>query len=525
MTDSPGADARSASAPGLFPGGASRLRARARNALRHPVRIGLVAGIVFLITLLALIVVPAGQRRAAEQSPLVLRRLDTLPILARAHGIGARRGAAQHTLDSARRELVAADSADSAAAEHPRRGATAELDSVSRMVRELSRLLARAERAPLPSAYRELAGARALTTEVRLGPLLDSLAVIERAQRAYGAAPSLDSGFVALSERGRAIGAILSTLARERRAALRGDAPEDTLRLRARLDTLAREGDATERQLVLARQVNARSLAALTAARDVANVNAPPLAMLVAALALGLALGGAASLGLELASPRLADEVDVWHAMGAEIIGNVPEEDGSARREAAERLLGRVASPLIPGTRIAVVSADSADAALAAVALATTAAAAGRSVLFVDTDTHGARSTMLLRRAATPGVSDVLGRGGDWESVLQAHVGSHTPPLDLLSPGAPLKSAPGTIAMDDAARALALIADSYDLTIVTVTAADTAIAEALLAPAGITAALVVAERGQTSLASLRRMRDRLASRGVAVRGVAIVTRA
>lgn len=522
MTGSSGVGAQRASAPELFSGGASRLRARARNALRHPVRIGVVAGAVFLLSLLALIVVPAGQRRAAERSPDAQRRLDTLPILAREHDVGARRARTQRALDSLRTALVAADSADSAAAERPRRGPVSATDSVAHMVRELTRLLGRAERAPLPASYRELGGARALASDLRVAPLLDSLADVERAQRAYGTSATLDSGYVALTERARGIGRALAAIARDRRSALRGDVPGDSVAMRLRLDTLAREADATDRQLVLARQVNARALAALSSARERANVNAPPLAMLVAALALGLALGGAASLALELADPRLADEADAWLAAGAEILGELPEEGGVGLREATERLLGRVASPLEPGTRLAIVAADSAAAARVAVSLAGTVTAAGRSVLLVDTDTREARSCAALRRAATPGVADVLARGTTWTAVLQAHVGSHVAPLDVIAPGAPLKFAPGTIAMDQAAAALSVLADGYDLTIVTVTPADTAIAEAMLAPARVTGALLVATRGETPLTALTRMRDRLANRGVTVRGLALL---
>jgi tyrosine-protein kinase Etk/Wzc len=522
MTGQPGAEARSASAPELFPGGAPWLRARARNALRHPVRIGVVAGAVFLVTLLALIVLPAGQRRAAEQSPVAQRHLDTLPILARQHDVDRRRARATRALDSLRLALVAADSADSAAAERPRRGAPPTTDSVATMGRELSRLIARAERAPLPATYRDLAMARALVHDPRVAPLLDSLDDVVRAQKAYGTRAALDSEYVALTERARDLGATLVALARGRRSALRGDAPEDTLVQRARLDTLTREADATERQLALARQVNTRAQAALTAARESANVNAPPLAMLVAALALGLALGAAASLTLEFADPRFAGEVDAQVIVRAPIVGYLPEDAAPGLRDATERMLGRIAPAFPPGTRLAVIALDSAQAAHVAVAVATAVAAAGRAVLLVDTDTREARAATQLRQPATPGVTDVLARGLTWNDALQAHIGSHTPPLDVIPPGTSLKFAPGTVAMDASARALGVLADGYDLTLVTVTAADTPIAEALLAPARVLGALVVAMPGETSLAALRRSRERLATRGITMLGVVVL---
>ena len=519
MTGQPGAEAHDASAPALFPGGAPWLRARARNALRHPVRIGVVAGAVFLLTLLALIVLPAGQRRAAEQAPEAQRHLDTLPILARQHDIDRRRARTARSLDSLRLALSAADSADSATAERPRPGAAAATDSTATMGRELSRLIARAERAPLPSTYRELALARALAQDARVAPLLDSLDVVVHEQRSYGTRAALDSGYVALTERARAIGGALGALARSRRSALRGDAPDDTLLLRARADTLIREGEATERQLVLARQVNARAQLALTAARESANVNAPPTAMLVAALALGLALGAAASLTLEFADPRFAGEVDALIIARAPIVGRLPDDASPGLRDATDRLLGRVAPALVPGSRLAIIGLDSAQAAHVSVAIASAVAAAGRAVLLVDTDTQAARASVQLRRAATPGVTDVLARGLAWTAAIHPHIGSHASPLDVIPPGTSLKFAPGTVAMDEAARALGVVADGYDLTLVMVTAADTPIAEALLAPARVVDALVVAMPGETSLSAMRRTRERLGVRGITVRGV------
>ncbi len=524
MSGSPGAGAHGASAPGFFSGGAPWWRARARNALRHPVRIGVVAGAVFLLTLLALIVVPAGQRRAAEQRPEAQRYLDTLPILARQHDVERRRERATKALDASRLALAAADSADFAAAERPRSTASPGTDTIAALGRELSRLIARAERAPLPATYRDLAAARAFAGDARIAPLLATLDTIERAQRAYGRRPELDSGYVALTERARAVGATLDALARDRRGALRGDAPEDTLQQRARLDTLGREVEATERQLVLARQVNTRAQAVRAAAREVANVTAPPLLMLVAAVALGLALGAAASLVLELADPYFAGDADASLVLGASVVGLLPETVDGTLRDAADRLIGRVLTPMAPGARLALVALDGQQAAHVAVALATAVAASGRAVLLLDTDTQSAAAAVLLRRPAVPGITDVLARGLTWSQALHPHIGSHAPPLDVIPPGTSLKFAPGTVAMDHAAEALGHLADSYDLTLVTVTPADTPIAEALLVPARVTEALIVAVPGETRLAALRRTRERLALRGVSLVGVVVLER-
>ena len=206
-------------------------------------------------------------------------------------------------------------------------------------------------------------------------------------------------------------------------------------------------------------------------------------------------------------------------------LGQVMKTLGALARDVSE-LKGSISRlawsiPLIVGVGMAVIGADAAAVAQLTVAMASAIATSGRSVLAVDTDTGEARCATLLRRPVEPGLTDALARGVAWDDVVQRHIGSYAAPLDVVPPGRSLPFAPGTVAVDAAATALGRLADGYDLTLVTVTPADTPIAEALLAPARVREALMVVELGETVLAGMRRTRERLAARGVTIVGVVV----
>ena len=521
MKKSPGAGAQRAPAPAVFPepvGSSAWLAERARNALRHPARIGVVAAGVFVAALLVLIIVPQREQRAAERLPAIAERADTAPMRARATALRDELRAETHALEATRHALAAADSADSVAASRPRQhSALVGADSVQALARELTRLLARAERAPLPESYRDLARARALDGDLRVAALVDSLGRVERAQREYRSIGGVDAGYVALSERANGIGAALNGIARQRRAQLRGDDPSDTLRHRANLESLQRELDGMARVLTQARATNARVAGMVEAARERANLNAPPLAMLGAALALGLAIGGAVSLGVELAMPRVASYREASAATGVPVVGVIDDA-----RVSAERLARRVTSEAASRRPVAICSDMAHAAARVAAAIAASTATEGRAVLLVDTDTATGALSSLLRRRAAPGTSDVIARGATWAGVLDAHVGSHSLPLDVVVAGPPMPRAPDTITVEEAGRALQTLSAGYDLTLICVSQVDRPIVDVLLGAAGVRQALVCAVPGETPLEALWRERDRWRALGIPLTGVVVL---
>ena len=521
MKQSPGAGAHDASAPAAFHPPSVWLADRARNALRHPTRAGAVAAIVFVAALLALVIVPREQRRAADELPAVAERVDTLSLLTSEGGARQRLFRATESLDSLRLALAAADSADSAAATRPRQHSDRpSADSLLTLARELTRLLARSERAPLPASYRDLAAAQALRADPRVSVLIDSLGQVERAQRSYGSVGGVDAGYLLLSERANSIGARLAGLARQRRAQLRGDDPSDTLRRRDRLGALQLESDSLARALAMARATNVRVATAISAARERANIDAPPIAMLAAALALALAVGGAASLGMEMALPRVASVRDAQDATGAPVVGALDDD-----RASVERLTRRITSEAGGRARIAICASDAGISARVGAAIASATATFGRAVLVVDTDTATGAASLLLRRRPSPGASDVMARGATWGSVLDTHIGSHSLPVDVVPAGAPIPRAPDTATVEGAGRSLNELTMAYDLTIVCVSRVDRPIVEVLLTAATVRDAYLCAELGETPLALLRGERDRWRAAGTPLQGVILVAAA
>jgi hypothetical protein len=148
--------------------------------------------------------------------------------------------------------------------------------------------------------------------------LLDSLADIERERNAFGAVGGVDPVYLSLTSRATAIGREIKGIADAKRGEVRGKlalirptpAPVvkpvitvDTMQLLSQRATAQQNYTTALRQLDQINQQNARIDRETTRARDLANVGAPPWAMLAAAVVLALAVGFAASFGTELKRP------------------------------------------------------------------------------------------------------------------------------------------------------------------------------------------------------------------------------
>ena len=531
---------------------------RARNAIRHPLRIGLVAAVVCLASLVALVVVPQRQRRAAERLPDVAARVDTVVLLTRDAAIHDRLTAADRAVDSLRAALSGLERAEEAAAtaRSARRGVpTTTRDSLTVFLAELSRLIDRATSAPLLASYRALAGARALAGDAHVRALADSLGDIEQRREAFGAAGGVDPVYVGLTAQAAAIGRAIGDVAERRRVALRhrlaeassgvfADAPAlagldsvratlDTAPALAALDSLRRSAEATGHQLDVARATNARIMTAVAVARERANVATPPLAMLVATLVLGIVLGMLVSLVQETTRPRLSGAAEIERRFGARVIGTLdgpdpgasgpgaPSPGARAAGETATRIARRLLSISDASPRVAVIGDNPGVVGMVVMALAVAAADDARAVLLIDTDSRHAPLLRRLRRRGSAGVTDVLIGGAQWADTLLAHVGSHSLAIDIIPPGAPIARAPLTANVERAGAALARYAAAWDLVLFAVTSVDRPIVDMLLAYAGVRDAIVCAQVGETELATLAAEHRGLERRQVRHRGVVL----
>jgi Mrp family chromosome partitioning ATPase len=417
---------------------AAWVAARTRNTLRHPLRLAAIAGAIFTGALFLLVLAPRNARRASQQiAPLTTRWRDTIPLLNAVDTATRRLAVAESTL-SGRRALAARPAfippPDTLSAD-----ARATRDSLASASAQLGHLLDRVENSPLPQSYRALGESPLLANDVRVRSMLDSLADVEREREEFGAGGGVDPIFVALTARATAIGRSIQAIAVTRQSMLRDSlarlrpavpsAPVvvavDTLGPLQRRDAAQATRESAITALAEARRANVVTDRQLREARTLANSVAPPIAILAAALVLGITLGFAVALSIEIARPRVSDLQEAERVTGARVLAvvrprEIPPE--RARRKAdlrlpplidptsdAYRLLASHAS--VSGTSRAIVTVTGDSPAVTATIAANIAAVSAnemRSTLLVDADLEHQPVASILHLPSANGVATVL---------------------------------------------------------------------------------------------------------------------
>ncbi len=293
---------------------AAWVAARARNTLRHPVRLAAICGTVFTVALMLLVLAPRDARRASQQiAPLSTHWRDTATLLVAVDTATRRLAVAESTLALVvrwqrgqhtflRQTRCPPLLAPGVTPSSPRAASSRGFSSESRTL-------------PLPQSYRALGESRSLAGDSRVRAMLDSLADVEREREEFGAGGGVDPIFVALtaratcdrpidpSDRGsssehdsrfaRAASTSVGQRAgRCRRRHVRSSATARLVAGAAGLGDRCRSNAARRANVVTDRQ--------LREARAQANVVAPPIAILGASLVLGLTLGFAIALMIEV---------------------------------------------------------------------------------------------------------------------------------------------------------------------------------------------------------------------------------
>jgi hypothetical protein len=513
---------------------AAWVAARTRNTLRHPVRLAAICGTVFTGALVLLVLAPRDARRASRQiAPLSTHWRDTVPLL--------------RTVDTATRRLTTAEStlaARRALALRPAYvpppdtlpvSARAKRDSLTIISTDLARLLERVENSPLPQSYRALAESPSLKSDARVRAMLDSLADVEREREDFGAGGGVDPIFVALTARATAIGRSIQAIAEARQNALRDSlgvlrppmisAPVvvavDTLGPLQRRDSAQAIRDSATAALEAARRANVITDRQLREARAQANVVAPPIAILAAALVLGATLGFATALMIEVGRPRVSDLQEAERVTGARVLAvvrprEIPPE--RARRKAdlrlpplidptsdAYRLLASHASVSGPTRAIVTITGDvpSVTATIAA-NIAAVSANEMRSTLLVDADLEKRPVASVLRLPSTRGLAGVLAGPGDLSAAaIQTQVGRDRW-LDVVPSGTQQRGPIASREAESLRDALARSARHYELTVVVSPferASDIRVSPAVLVCAHIAHSLVSTLR--SAVATLR----------------------
>lgn len=414
------------------------MSARAKNALRRRARIAVVSGLAFVAALVTFVLIP---RRATRVATAVEARIPDRPD-------------SQPTLNARIAALATIANSDSLLALTRRQAADAltqsidtlpfylipKRDSLTARVAVLGRLIERAQSSPLPSSYRALGS----SPEIRMAPvvqsLLDSLAILERERDTFGALGGADPLAIALSARANSIGRQLVAIAVSRRNGLRAElrpllppraAPvaatptADTIAVHLQRNEAIGILTAANSSLVEIRRRNQEIDRMAAQARQIANVDAPPWAMLASALVIALALGFAVSLLIEVRNPHIADVREAEQTAGTRVLTVVdPREQvvERARRQSdveappvidvisdTYRILYLHLSSLDAPVNAVTITGDDMDiASSVAVNVAAIAAYEARSTLIIDGDPVTCGIAGALRIPPDPGLTSVL---------------------------------------------------------------------------------------------------------------------
>ncbi len=528
------------------------IAARARNALRHRVLVSIVTGATFILALIGLILMPREATRIVRMTSV--RPGRTMDTTAAADAVTLARTSierADSALAAARRVIVLQQPAQTLPADTLSPELRAERDSLNGLLRSLSSSIANAQESPLPPAFHALAATPALASDQRVKVLLDSLDQVDKLRAPFGALGAGDPIYVSLTARMNELGRSIRDAAAERRSELRAriaplaaPAPAMQTAPATRIDTAGfvnARAEATQQftrarqQLDSLRNANARVDTAATLAREVANVGAPPIAMLAAALVMAVAMGFAVAFIREVRNPRVA------HMREGEAVSNVRVLSvikATSVVERARRQSDFDTPPLIDLTSesyrtlylhlaateasIPVVTlAGDVPLVVATVAanLAAIAAYEARTVLLVDGDPSTSAVAAVLRVNSEPGLHGVLSGKTELAGAIVTTKIGRDRPLDVLPSG---HGRLGTAPSDEVRKvhdALARMQRRYDFIVIAVPSGQAQLSSNTIIPAPDV--ILCAQVGVTEIATLRGALKTLRAAGKVVHGIVL----
>lgn len=472
------------------------MAARARNALRRVLVFGIVGGIVFIGALIAFVVVPrSASRKALAVASRIEARTDSAPTVAARDRFLAEVNAADSIMNATRAALAPQPAA---VIDTFPPAVRALRDTLNAELATLNRLIDRAENAPLPTSYRALAASPTVAADPRVRLLLDSLAEVERDRNAFGAVGSVDPVYLSLTSRASAIGREIKAIADAKRGEVRGKlalirptpAPVvkpvinvDTIKLLARKTAAEQSYTVAVRRLDQIQQKNLRIERETVRARELANVGAPPWAMLAAAVVLALAVGFAASFGTELRRPHIADPREAEQISNARVLTVIKPPEVVVERsrrqadveapplidvvsESYRTLYLHIASVEASVPIVTITGDDPGIVATVAANLAASAAYEARSTLLVDVDPTTSAVASVLRIRPDPGLAGIINGGATWpEAIVPTTIGRDRP-LDVLPSGTRRSGLPEAGVVEEIRKELARLQRRYDFIII-----------------------------------------------------------
>lgn len=524
------------------------MSARALNASRRAAIMGIVGGLVFVGALMAFVLVPRQASKVAIAVAASLEeKVDSSGTVTSRNNALARVAAVDSMLGIARRTVAPAPIP---AVDTFPPYLIAQRESLAVVVSTLNRLIGRADNAPLPSSYRVLGSSPAMAGDERVRMLLDSLAEIEGERDAFGAVGGVDPVYVALTSRATAIGRQIQAVAETKRLIARGQLallrpPTPRPVPQIRVDTTKYLADRLQAQRAYAGAIQALAQARATneridlqseSARDLANVGAPPLAMLGAALVLALTLGFAVSLALEFRRPHVADPREAEQITGARVLTVV--RPGEIMAERSRRQADEEAPPLIDivsenyrrlylhlaatEANVPMVTVTGDDAAIVGTVasnLAATAAYEARSTLVVDVDPVTCTVAGVLRVRPNPGFAGIVSGESEWaDSIVSTTIGRDRP-LDVLPSGTKRVGIPSVEVAERIRGDFGRIERRYDL--IVIAAPTDYVLQQATAVMPSPDVVLCARIGHTSIADLKESVDAFRQRDLRVHGIVL----
>jgi len=512
-----------------------------------------VTGIAFVCALIGLVLLPRETTRLvrvmsqhpAEKTADTSSAADAL-ILARA---SIRQ--ADSALAAARRVVALQQQTVAVPQDTLSPALRAERDSLNALLASLTAAMARAADSPLPPAFKALGESPALARDQRVGVWLDSLDQVDKLRAPFGALGAGDPIYVALTARVNELGRSIRDAASERRSELRAriaplmapPPPLPTLQA-THVDTTAfvsaRESATAEflsarRRLDSLRTINTRINTVATQAREVANVGAPPIAMLGAALVIALATGFIVVFVGEMRHPRVA------HMREGEAVSNVRVLSVIQASSIVDR--GRRQSDIETPRLIDITSesyrtlylhlaATEASVPIVTVTgdipgvvatiasnLAAVAAYEARSTLLVDGDPSTSAVSSVLRIESDPGLRGVLDEKIDLAAAIVSTTVGRDRPLDVLPSGHGRIGTASPDAIREVHDTLARMERRYDFIVIVTPSSYAQLKTNTIVPAPDV--IVCAQVGVTQIADLRAAVKNLRGAGKLVHGIVL----
>jgi Mrp family chromosome partitioning ATPase len=512
-----------------------------------------VAGVTFIAVLIALVLLPRETMHDVPgvRAHVVARAVDTTRAADALQLARASIQQADSALARARRVIALQQTPPATPEDTLSPALRAERDSLTRMLVELNTAMARAAESPLPPAFKALASTSALSSDRRVKVWVDSLDEVDKLRAPFGALGAGDPIYVALTARVNELGRSIRDAATERRSELRArlaplaapPPPMPTLQT-THVDTsgfvidkqnAVRQFAMARAQLDSLRHANAVADTVVTKARAVANVGAPPIAMLGAALVIALALSFLVVFISELRHPRVAHMREgeaVSNARVLSVIRAAPLVERSRRQSDVEspplidvtseryrtlylHLVATEASvPIVtlagdvPGV-VATIAAN----------LAAVAAYEARNTLLVDADPATSLIASVLRIESEPGLHGVLNRYATLPAAIVTTIIGRDRPLDVLPSGHGRMGTASVTAVTEARDALERMGRRYDFIVVAAPTSYAALAANTIIPAPDV--ILCAQVGVTEISDLRAAVKSLRASGKIVHGIVL----